>query len=100
MGRIMEEGAVEIIQDRGVPAFYSRLFLVKKASGRWRPMMDLSPLNTLSFQVRARDDGVNSGFHLERRCHFLDRSQGCPPPDSDAVRNKKLSSIHDDKRIH
>ena len=38
------QGALEIARDPG-PGFYSRLFLVEKASGGWRPVIDLSHLN-------------------------------------------------------
>ena len=37
-------GALEIARDPG-PGFYSRLFLVEKATGGWRPVIDLSHLN-------------------------------------------------------
>ena len=36
------KGALEIVPDLD-PGFYSRLFLVEKASGGWRPVIDLSP---------------------------------------------------------
>ena len=38
------------------PGFYSRLFLVQKASGSWRPIIDLSTLN---------DYITSSSFHME-----------------------------------
>ena len=38
------------------PGFYSRLFLVKKASGSWRPIIDLSTLNLFI---------TSSRFHME-----------------------------------
>ena len=38
------KGALEIVPDPG-PDFYSRLFLVEKTSGGWRPVINLSPLN-------------------------------------------------------
>ena len=38
------------------PGFYSRLFLVQKASGSWRPIIDLSTLN---------DYMTSSHFHME-----------------------------------
>ena len=41
---MLAKGALEIARDPG-PGFYSRLFLVEKASGRWRPVIDLSHLN-------------------------------------------------------
>ena len=42
--RMLAKGALEIARDPG-PGFYSRLFLVEKASGSWRPVIDLSHLN-------------------------------------------------------
>ena len=41
---MLAKGALEIARDPG-PGFYSRLFLVEKASGSWRPVIDLSYLN-------------------------------------------------------
>ena len=55
---MLAKGALEIARDLG-PGFYSRLFLVEKASGGWRPVIDLS-----SERVRPADsvqDG-NSRF--------------------------------------
>ena len=39
------KGAIEVIRTPS-PGFYSRLFLVQKAGGTWRPIIDLSVLNT------------------------------------------------------
>ena len=41
---MLAKGALEIARDPG-PGFYSRLFLVEKATGSWRPVIDLSHLN-------------------------------------------------------
>ena len=41
---MLAKGVLEIARDPG-PGFYSRLFLVEKASGGWRPVIDLSHLN-------------------------------------------------------
>ena len=41
---MLANGALEIARDPG-PGFYSRLFLVEKATGGWRPVIDLSHLN-------------------------------------------------------
>ena len=44
VGVMLLKGALEIARDPG-PGFYSRLFLVEKASGGWRPVINLSHLN-------------------------------------------------------
>ena len=41
---MMEKDALEVV-DRPSPGFYSRLFLVEKVTGGWRPVIDLSPLH-------------------------------------------------------
>ena len=51
---LLRKGAVEPAPQS--PGFYSRLFLVKKASGSWRPIIDLSILN---------DYITSSRFHME-----------------------------------
>ena len=51
---LLRKGAVEPAPQS--PGFYSRLFLVQKASGSWRPIIDLSTLN---------DYVSSSHFHME-----------------------------------
>ena len=51
---LLRKGAVEPAPQS--PGFYSRLFLVQKASGSWRPIIDLSTLN---------DYITSSHFHVE-----------------------------------
>ena len=51
---LLWKGAVEPAPQS--PGFYSRLFLVKKASGSWRPIIDLSTLNHYV---------TSSRFHME-----------------------------------
>ena len=41
---MLAKGALEIARDPG-PGFYSHLFLVEKATGGWRPVIDISHLN-------------------------------------------------------
>ena len=43
---LVDKGAVERVQNPHSPGFYSRLFLVPKKDGTWRPILDLSHLNT------------------------------------------------------
>ena len=51
---LLRKGAVEPVPLS--PGFYSRLFLVQKASGSWRPIIDLSTLNEYITSAR---------FHME-----------------------------------
>ena len=51
---LLRKGAVEPAPQS--PGFYNRLFLVKKASGSWRPIIDLSTLNHYV---------TSSRFHME-----------------------------------
>ena len=51
---LLRKGAVEPAPQS--PGFYSRLFLVKKASGSWRPIIDISTLNGFI---------TSSRFHME-----------------------------------
>ena len=56
---MLAKGALEIVPDPG-PGFYSRLFLVEKAMGGWRPVIDLSTLNTFIRQTPFKMETVAS----------------------------------------
>ena len=45
VGKLLEKGAIETVDDPSTPGFYSRLFLVPKKDGGWRPVIDLKALN-------------------------------------------------------
>ena len=49
---MLAKGALKIAFDPG-PGFYSHLFLVEKASGGWRPVIDLSHLNEFKMETVA-----------------------------------------------
>ena len=49
---MLVKGALEIARDPG-PGFYSRLFLVEKATGGWRPVIDLSHLTSFKMETVA-----------------------------------------------
>ena len=63
----LRKGAVEPAPQS--PGFYSHLFLVQKASGSWRPIIDLSTLN---------DYITSSRFHMETPRSVL---SSIPPSD-------------------
>ena len=61
---LLHKGAIE--QAPQTPGFYSRLFVVQKDSGSWRPIIDLSTMNT--FIVLQR-------FHMETpQSHWIFRT--------------------------
>ena len=67
---MLAKGALEIALDPG-PAFYSRLFLVEKASGGWRPVIDLSHLNEFVQLTRFKMETVVSVLLSVREGDFL-----------------------------
>ena len=67
---MLAKGALEIARDPG-PGFYSRLFLVKKASGGWRPVISLSHLNEFVQLTRFKMETVASVLLSVREGDFL-----------------------------
>ena len=67
---MLAKGALEIARDPG-PSFYSRLFLVEKASGGWRPVIDLSHLNEFVQLTRFKMETVASVMLSVREGDFL-----------------------------
>ena len=70
MKTLVEKGALEVVSDPS-PGFYSRLFLVEKASGGWRPVIDLSPLNGFLQQTRFKMETMASVLASIREGDFM-----------------------------
>lgn len=68
--RMMEKGALEVVSNPP-PGFYSRLFLVQKASGGWRPVIDLSPLNGFITQTRFQMETMATVLSSIRKGDFM-----------------------------
>ena len=66
---MLAKGALEIARDPG-PGFYSRLFLVEKATGGWRPVIDLSHLNDFVQLTSFKMETVTSVCYLLERGIF------------------------------
>ena len=68
------KGAIEVVRTPS-PGFYSRLFLVPKARGTWRPIIDLSVLNTHiqcpSFKMETNGSLLNGSIHPSYRQYYL-----------------------------
>ena len=54
--KLVNKDAVEAVYDAASPGFYSRLFLRPKATGGWRPIIDLKPLNPLIRGARVKQE--------------------------------------------
>ena len=67
---MLAKGALEIARDPG-PGFYSLLFLVKKASGGWRPVISLSCLNEFVHLTLFKMETVASVLLSVREGDFL-----------------------------
>ena len=67
---MLAKGALEIARDPG-PGFYSRLFLVEKATGGWRPVIDLSHLNDFVQLTSFKMETVASVLLSVREGDFL-----------------------------
>ena len=67
---MLAKGALEIARDPG-PGFYSRLFVVEKATGGWRPVIDLSHLNDFVQLTSFKMETVASVLLSVREGDFL-----------------------------
>ena len=67
---MLSKDALEVVLDLG-PGFYSRLFLVEKVMGGWRPVIDLSHLNKFDLQTPFKMETVASVLLSVRKGDFL-----------------------------
>ena len=56
VSEMVGKDAIEVVSNPSSPGFYSRLFAIPKASGGFRPILDLSPLNKFLRKVKFRMD--------------------------------------------
>ena len=66
---LVEKGAVELAPP--TPGYYSRMFVVSKASGGWRPIIDLSALNHHVQKTKFRMETVQSVLSSVRRNDWM-----------------------------
>ena len=67
---MLEKDALEVVENPS-PGFYSRIFLVEKASGGWRPIIDLSPLNSFVLQTKFKMETIASVMTSVREGDFM-----------------------------
>ena len=93
---LLRKGAVEPAPQS--PGFYSRLFLVQKASGSWRPIIDLSTLNDFITSSHFYMETPQS-VHPPRRLDDLSRPAGCLPAGSSSSRFASVSSLRGSREV-
>ena len=91
---LLHKGAIK--QAPQTPGFYSRLFVVQKDSGSWRPIIDLSTLNTLIVSQRFHMETPQSVLRCNspRRLDDLIGSSGRLPSGSNPPGITSVSSLH------
>lgn len=57
---LLDKHAVEELHPPLSPGFYGRIFVVPKATGGWRPVLDLSPLNRFLQRIHFKMDTASS----------------------------------------
>ena len=72
------EGEIQALQLKGAvepappsPGYYSRMFVVPKASGGWRPIIDLSTLNKSVVKTKFKLESVQSVLRSIRRNDWM-----------------------------
>ena len=66
---LLQKGAVEPAP--ATSGFYSRMFVVQKASGDWRPIIDLSVLNTQIHKTKFKMETVQSVLSSVRKGDWM-----------------------------
>ena len=92
---MLAKGALEIARDPD-PGFYSRLFLVEKATGGWRPVIDLSHLNDFVQADAVQDGNSRFGAVVCQRGGFSSflGSEGCVLSDPDPWIIEEAVEVH------
>ena len=72
---LLTKNAIEKVNKQDSLGFYSRLFLVPKPGNKWRPVIDLSSLNSL--QVQDGNSRIYPHIAQTRRMGHLNRSVRC-----------------------
>ena len=99
-GKALEQEFQDLLRKQAIeqapqtPGFYSRLFVVQKDSGAWRPR-PVYPEHLHRFSAISHgDSSVRPPFHSPRRLDDLIRSSGRIPPGSDPSGIASVSSLH------
>ena len=84
--QLINKNAVEPVENPNSLGFYNRLFLVPKPNNRWRPILDLSTLNTfLNTVVQDGDPRDNKNLPTDRGVGHIHRFQRRILPHTNSV---------------
>ena len=88
------KGPVEPVDQPG-PGYYSRLFLVERVTGGWRPVADLSSLKWVHHadEIQDEDGHISPKFNSPGRLDVFCRSQRCIFLDSNPSGISTVSGI-------
>ena len=67
---MLSKHTIELVDDQ-VRAIYNRLFLVKKVTGGWRPVIDLLALNQFVVLIKFRMETMVSVLTSVRKGNFM-----------------------------
>ena len=90
---LLQKGAIELAPLPSL-GYYSRLFVVMKASGSWQPVIDLSRLNLKVLKTPFKMGTLQSTLLSVRRGDWMYRSQRCISSDSNTSGIQKISEVH------
>ena len=91
---MLEKNAITEVPPNS-PGFYSNVFLVRKATGGWRPVIDLKSMNAHihapHFPIHVHDK-LCAKLHPKRRLRVQNRSAGCILSRTDSSQQQKIVS--------
>ena len=90
---LLSKNAIERVENVKCLGFYSRLFLVPKPHQRWRPVIDLSRLNTFLHVVQNGNSRVHQDFPDSGGVGIVDRSIGRIPSHPHSSTLKEIPKI-------
>ena len=90
---LLSMNAIERVENIKSLWFYSRLFLVPKRHQRWRPVIDLSRLNTFLLVVQNGNTSVHQGLTDSRGMGVADRPSRRLPSHSHPAKLKAVPKV-------
>ena len=93
---LLTKHAVEEVFDHS-PGFYSRLLLVSKKTGDWRPVIDLSALNEYMSPPRFQMETLQSILTATQgQVGHINRPEGCILSHTNSCQTPEVPTLHSD----